>query len=437
MNRNIENTLLQWKDDPDRKVLLVRGARQVGKTYSIRQMGAGFKHFLEVNFEEEPAIKKFFADSLNPEGICQKLSGYFGVPIITSETLLFLDEIQACPEALKSLRFFHEKAPELHVVAAGSLLEFAMDDLESFGVGRITSLFMYPLIFTEFLSVIQGEGLTDILLGCQLDQELDEPFHRKLLDTLRTYWLVGGMPAAVEAFRKHRDLRRCQENLDTLITSIQDDFGKYKEKANIPSLRDVFYSIPQQTGNKFKYANISPDNKTYHYKIALDLLVRAGLAHRIHHTSARGIPLNAQLTRKRFKVLSWDVGVYQRMLGLDLSELLVTDDIDLVNKGDLAELFVGLELITSISPYIKPELHYWHREARASNAEVDYIIQKGTHIIPIEVKAGTRGQMQSMKLFQSERGLDRGVCFSSQNFSHRHGIHFVPIYAAGCLRNML
>ena len=153
----------------------------------------------------------------------------------------------------------------------------------------------------------------------------------------------------------------------------------------MPALRDVFHSIPQQTGKKFKYVNISPDNKTYLYKTALGLLIRAGL----------------------------------------------------VNKGDLAELHVGLELIASLSAYIRPELHYWHREARASNAEVDYVIQKETRIIPVEVKAGTRGQMQSMKLFQSERGLKQGVCLGAGNFGYHQGVHFVPIYAAGCLRDLL
>ena len=437
MKRNIENPLLQWKDDPDRKALLVRGARQVGKTYSIRALGAGFTHFLEVNFEEEPAVKTFFSDSLNPEGICQKLSGYFDVPINAGKTLLFLDEIQTCPNALKSLRFFHEKAADLHVVAAGSLLEFAVDDLASFGVGRITSLFMYPMTFLEFLKVIHGEGLTGVLSSCQLDEALDDPFHRKLMDALRTYWLIGGMPAVVDRFRVNGDLRRCQETLDALITSIQDDFGKYRDKANVPALRDVFYSISQQTGKKFKYVNVSPENKTYHFKIALALLIRAGLAHQVHHTSASGIPLSAGIKRTRFKVLPWDVGTYQRMLGLDLSEMLVANDIDLVNKGDLAELHVGLELIASLSAYLKPELHYWHREARASNAEVDYVVQKGTRIIPVEVKAGTRGQLQSMKLFQSERGLKEAVCFGARNFSLHQGVHFVPIYAAGCIRDLL
>ena len=173
MKRAITNNLLQWKQEPERKVLLVRGARQVGKTYSIRELGNSFRHFLEVNFEEEPAVRAFFEDSLNPEGICQKLGAYFNVPIKSGKTLLFLDEIQACPNALKSLRFFHEKTPDLHVVAAGSLLEFAMNEMASFGVGRITSLFMYPMTFCEFLSVIYGEGLTDILLSCQLDQSVD------------------------------------------------------------------------------------------------------------------------------------------------------------------------------------------------------------------------------------------------------------------------
>ena len=169
----------------------------------------------------------------------------------------------------------------------------------------------------------------------------------------------------------------------------------------------------------------------------MECLIKAGLAYRVHHSSARGIPLGAQITRKRFKILPWDVGVYQRMLGLDLSELLVADEIDLVNKGDLAELYVGMELIASISPLLKADLHYWHREARASNAEVDYVIQKGTRIIPVEVKSGTRGQMQSIRLFLSEQKLNEGVCIGVQNFGTHQGIHYVPPYAVGCLRELL
>lgn len=437
MKRNIENPLIEWKDDSNRKVLLVRGARQVGKTYSVRGLGSSFEHFLEVNFEEEPAVKRFFENSLDPETICQKLQAYYDIPITPGNTLVFLDEIQSCPNALRSLRFFHERMSDLHVAAAGSLLEFVMTDLPSFGVGRITSLFMYPFSFTEFVTAIEGKGLAGQLDTCRIDQELDEPFHKRLLEALRVYWLVGGMPAAVEAYRIKRDLRQCQFEIDTLITSIQDDFGKYKKNANVSALRDVFVSMSQQTGAKFKYSNVSSESKTYHYKNALALLSQAGLAHKVVHTGAHGIPLGAQVKPNRFKVLPWDVGIYQRVLGLDMSNILVASEIDMVNKGNLAELHVGLELIASISPFTRPALHYWHREARASNAEVDYVIQQGNRIIPVEVKAGTRGQMQSMQLFLSERNWDQGICLGPSNFKRRKNIHYVPIYAACRLRNLL
>lgn len=430
MKRQIDSNLLEWKQSSDRKTLLIRGARQVGKTYSVRQLAKGFKHTLEVNFEEEPALRSFFDGSLNPKNIIEKLSAYFDIPVVEGQTLLFFDEIQACPNALKSLRFFYEKMPTLHVIAAGSLLELVVGEIPSFGVGRISSLFMYPMTFDEFLIATEGEALVKILESNN-NEPIDDAFHNRLMEKFRVYSVIGGMPGVVENYRVHRDIRKCQNLIDGLVTTFQDDFAKYRQQSDIPVLQEVFSSIVQQTGRKFKYSNISTEHKTHRYKRALDLLIKAGLAYKAYHTSARGIPLGAQIDTKKFKVLLWDIGVYQRLLDLNLSEFLIADDVDLINKGSFAELFVGLEFIGNSSPYTREQLYYWHREARSSNAEVDYVIQKNDEIIPVEVKSGGSGQLQSIKIFIKERDLEKGICVSSKNFHQVGHIYYMPIYMAG------
>lgn len=430
MKRAIDRKLIKWINNSSRKVLLIRGARQVGKTYSVRELANHFSYYLEVNFEEEPEVVRFFEGSLNPQMISEKLSAYYNVSIIPGKTLVFLDEIQACPNALKSLRFFYEKMPDLHVAAAGSLLEFTISEIPSFGVGRISSLFMYPMSFYEFIEASESVYLVQMLSKSSLDSPLDNTFHEKLLEKLRTYMIVGGMPAAVDSYCRNHDLRKCQILLDEILTTIQDDFAKYKKRLPVLKLRETFNAIVMQAGRKFKYSDISPGGSLYGFKAALDLLVKAGLAFKVYHTSARGIPLGAQMNDKKFKLILFDIGLHQRALGLELSEFLIRDDIEIVNKGSLAELFVGLELIAATSPYTRPQLFYWHREARSSNAEVDYVVQRNSRVIPLEVKSGKRGGMQSMRLFLQERGLDTGIRLSQENYGSYDNIKVIPIYAA-------
>ena len=239
MKRDIDQKLLDWKLDSGRRVLLVRGARQVGKTYSVRELGRTFAHYLEVNFEEHPDVRLFFRDSPDPIRLREKLAAYYSTPIVPGETLLFLDEIQSCPEAFRSLRFFYEKMPDLHVVAAGSLLELAVAEIPSFGVGRLTSLHMYPLTFREYLAAMGEEALSHIVDGADPDHPLDEPFHRRLVEHVKGYQLVGGMPAVVNAYAQKRDLAACFR--------IQDDFAKYKKRAPVARLAEVFRSVVLQT----------------------------------------------------------------------------------------------------------------------------------------------------------------------------------------------
>jgi predicted AAA+ superfamily ATPase len=433
MNRKIDKELKRWKNDPQRNVLLVRGARQVGKTYSVRVLGESFAHLLEVNFEEHQEVRKFFAGPLSPDVIVEKLAAYFGVPVIPGKTLLFFDEVQACPDCLRSLRFFNEKMPQLHVAAAGSLLEFVLSEIPSFGVGRITSLFMYPLSFVEFLDALGMEPLAAVMARANTKNPVDTVLHRKLLDVMRTYCAIGGMPAVVGHYLADRDLRGCRRVLDDLVVSFRDDFAKYRRQAPVRQLQEVFMSVALQTGGKFTYTAVNRALSHYEIKTALDLLVKAGLVHQVLHTDARGIPLGAQVNPRRFKAILFDIGVYQRLVDLDLPAYLAQDDVDLVNKGPLAELFAGLEMIAAGPSGERPQLYYWHREARNSNAEVDYVFPQGAIPVPVEIKSGRRGAMQSMHLFMAERKLERGIRLSQENYGEYGTIETIPLYAAGTI----
>jgi len=437
MKRLIDEELNNWKSRKERKVLLLRGARQVGKTYSIRKLGKTFKNFLEVNFEENPQIYSFFKESLNPFEINEKLAFYFNTLIKPGETLLFLDEIQACPEALRSLRFYYEKIPGLHVAAAGSLLEFALSEIPSFGVGRIESLYMYPLTFEEFMNASGNSMMNQAIASASFTKPIEPVIHNKILDRLKIFLVIGGMPKVVNSYIKEIDLKACQVELDNIMNSLYDDFAKYRQRTSVLRLQEVFKSLVFQTGSKFKYSNVGGEAASSHpYKDALELLLKAGLAYKVYHTSGRGLPLGGQINEKKFKVLFFDTGIFQRVQGLDLSEHIISDFQTLVNRGNLCELFVGLELIAAQPFRIRPELYYWHREARSSNAEVDYVISNKGRIIPIEVKAGTRGQMQSLHFFLEERKLDNGLRISGENFTIYDKIKTIPLYAASRTRHL-
>lgn len=429
MKRDIDKYLQEWSDLKGRKVLLIRGARQVGKTFSVRRLATTFRYLLEVNFEEDKDVKTIFDGSLNPLGIVEKLSAYYTVPIVPGETLLFLDEIQACPNAISSLRFFYEKMPELHVIGAGSLLEFALSEIPSLGVGRLSNLFMYPLSFFEFLEAVDETGLITMIEHSGYYNPLDDVFHKKLINRLKTYLIIGGMPDVVKKYIDTHDLLQCQTVLDELIVTFIDDFAKYKKKVSVERLEEVFRNVALQSGQKFKYSKIDKHILASLYKDALNLLVKAGVVIKTHHTSANGIPLGAQINPKKFKVNLFDVGLHQRLMGLDLSDFLVSNDFNVVNRGCLAETFTALELLAYSNPRIKQSLYYWHREARSSNAEVDFIIQRNDKIIPLEVKAGTKGQMQSLHLFIEEKQQDYGIRISLENFCEYEKIKVCPMYA--------
>lgn len=433
MRRSIFNHLLAWKESSSRKVLLLRGARQVGKTFVVRELGKTFTHFIQINFEKEKDVARFFNRNLDPVRICMELSAYSQIPIRENETLLFFDEIQACPKAIQSLRFFYEDMPGLHVIAAGSLLEFALAELPSFGVGRIRSLFMYPMSFTEFLLAHQRDQFVELISQASPDEPMNPVFHEMLTDYYRKFQLTGGMPEVVRQVTENKSVLDGLNVLSDLALSIRDDFSKYHRRVPESRIREVFASIVEQAGAKFVYSNVVAKASHPQIKETLELLVMAGLAFPVYHTSANGFPLGAQMDLKKFKVLMYDTGIFQHILGLNIREYLVVEEMDMVNKGSLAEIYAGLELIKASSILEKPQLFYWHRQERSSNAEVDYVIRQGSEIVPVEIKSGYSGKMQSMRLFMKEKNLNRGIRCSLENFGRDGNIEIVPLYAISTL----
>ena len=434
LKRIIDKELENWKNESSRKPLLLRGARQVGKTEAVRELGKKFKYFHEINFETDKRVHLLFEGSLNPDEICENLSLLYNISIDEGETLLFFDEIQANLPAIQSLRFFYEKMPGLHVIAAGSLLEFALGEIPTFGVGRIRSLFMYPMSFNEFLLALGEEKLLRKKQEADPQNPLSPVLHEKLLGLLKKFIVLGGMPEVVRTYVAQKDFNRCRLVLNDLVNSFNDDFAKYKKRVPVSRLRDVFESVVKQAGGKFVFSKAGHGNHNL-LKEALDLLIMAGVVIPVIHTSANGLPLSAEANPKKQKMILFDTGIFQRILNLDLSEITLATDFNAINKGNIAEAFTGLEIIKYQSVYEKEKLFYWHREAQNSNAEVDFILAKSNAIYPIEVKAGTKGSMQSMFLFLKEKKCEKGIRISNENFSSFGKIDVYPIYAVENILN--
>lgn len=401
----------------------------MGKSSAVRQLATQFEYFVEVNFEETPNLKTLFTSDLNPRRIVENLSIYFGKSIVPGKTLLFFDEIQACPAAVSALRFFYEKMPELHVAAAGSLLEFALQSLPSYGVGRVRSLFVYPFSFDEFLTAMGEQHLLEAKQNASFQNALPEIIHQKLLDYLKKFFLTGGMPESVAKYAETRQLIDTQRILDDLYIALKADFAKYKNTVPPARLVEVLESVVRQTGGKFVFNKASANSNHGQIKEALELLTMSGLVIPVTHTAANGIPPGAEIDPKKKKFILLDTGIFQRILGLNLADFLFDPLSTLVNKGVIAEQFWGLEFLKYGSPYTQPDLFYWHRELPSANAEVDYIAQKGAELLPIEVKSSGKGSMQSLRQFLKEKNKPFGYRFSLENFSEYQDVKVMPLYA--------
>ena len=406
--------LKAWKSKPSRKPLVIRGARQVGKTYLVRVFAKEyFDQILEIDLERNPEIALLFADK-DPRKIVQLLGLQYNITIRPGITLLFLDEIQAVPELLASLRYFYEELPELHVIAAGSLLEFALEDPSfSIPVGRIEYLHLGPMQLEEFLLAASKDKLVTFLNEYSLGASMPEPLHNLFMNQLRTFLVTGGMPEAVAVYLNSHSWQDCESTKHSLIATFQDDFSKYGKRVKHQRLQLLFRKIPLLVGSKFKYVNVDRNERSGDLAKALNLLFRARVASPVYHSSCGGIPLGAGMNSKKFKALFLDVGLMSTATGLNLLDFEKAEDVMRVNAGAICEEFIGQHLLFSQQQYREPEVYYWLREKKNSSAEVDYVISEGALIIPIEVKAGKSGTLKSLHLFLREKHGSFGVRFNS------------------------
>jgi len=439
MNRNIFKSLADWKQSKTRQPLLIRGARQVGKTFAVELFGReNFRNLVTINFEERPEFKRCF-DSYNPEEIIRKISILTGAVITSGETLLFLDEIQECPRAITALRYFKEKLPLLHIIGAGSLLEFALRS-ENFRmpVGRVQTLFMLPLSFYEYLEAT-GQGALLTFLGevsanqaaskhSSANHSIDEVIAEKLEKELRSYMILGGMPGAVHAHINGAPIQEIKHLQNSLLLTFQKDFAKYAATVKHKYLQEVFLSAPRMVGKRYKYAQVNPYVQSRELKEALILLSHAQCLYKVCHTAANGLPLEAEMNERRFKIVFLDIGLMQNTLGLD-AKVMFERDLMPINAGAVVEQFVGQELLACQDPYLDKKLFFWNREQAGSTSEVDYIISIGSHPIPVEVKAGKRGTLKSMRVFLDKHpDCPLGIRYSTHELSYYEKILSIPLY---------
>lgn len=414
MKRDRSTFLIEWLNSKERKPLVIRGARQVGKTWIIRELAQSQqRQLIELNFEKRPDIQTLF-NSNNPTEIIANITAFTGKAINPSESILFLDEIQTVPQLLAKLLWFAEDMPELPVIAAGSLLDFALaGHVFSMPVGRISYLYLEPLSFEEFLDATENQRLRDYIRNYEWNTDIPDAIHIQLIRLIKEYLIVGGMPSAVLSWTTKKDPHTLNQIQHDLLTTYREDFSKYKGRLSIDRLEDIMNSIPRQLGKKFVYSHANSQESSAPLKQALELLVKARVCHCILSTSANGLPLGAEANNKFLKMILLDCGLCCISLGLSLHQLASISEIALINNGAMAEQLAGQILRTINAAYVDPALYYWHREKPNSSAEVDYIIQHENRVIPIEVKAGTAGSLKSLREFVKEKKISLAVRVNS------------------------
>lgn len=428
--RIIDYHLDAWKNSPHRKPLLLRGARQVGKTYAVRKLGEKFQQFVEINFEQLEEAIQIFEKDLVPERIIRSLSLLVKSSIIPGSTLLFFDEIQQAPRAIVALRYFYEQLPELHVIAAGSLLEFAIEKV-GVPVGRISMLYMYPLSFVEYLVATGNRLSAQEIVTHPAGHVLDEPIHTHILDLLGEYLSIGGMPESVLRWVETKDPMQSLEILQQIAETYRQDFEKYSKKTQVKYLEQLFRQMPHSVGKKFSYREIHGVYRKRELAPALDLLERASIIHVIRHTSGQGLPIGSGVDFETFKIIYLDVALCQTLLGADISIWFLRPLEGFENRGEIAESFIGQELACYASPFSKAELYFWKRKEKSSLAEIDYLTQNKESVIPIEVKSGSGKTLRSLRIFlETHLKSHLGIRFSSLNYSIVDNLDSRPLYAA-------
>ncbi len=450
MQRWQEAELDAWLGANRRKPLVIRGARQVGKSTLVRQFASRRNLVLfEVNLERQTHLRGPL-EKLNPEDVVREIEFLCRKGRMKDHNaLLFLDEIQGVPRALECLRYFFEDMPELPVIAAGSLLEFTLANHRfPMPVGRIEYMHIGPVTFEEYLREKGEPQLCELLRTYELEEAFPQSAHLRLLGILREYLLVGGMPEAAQLFLETGDFRRVFEIQEAIWQTYRDDFSKYASGGDLVRLQRVVDYMPRGVGSKVKYVNIDRESYAKDVRQAIDLLAKAGVVLRVAHSHGDGLPLLSQRNEKVFKLYGVDIGLLMRASGIEhLSEEQMMN-VRFTNEGKLAEQFIAQHLFFSENPRLKPELHYWLREGGTGNAEVDFQLAVAGRVIPVEVKSGKSGSLKSMLQYSLDKGCDLSGRFdlnppSVQSVCHKIGDREVafelvslPLYLCGQFRRL-
>lgn len=417
-------TLIAWKGARRRKPLLVRGARQVGKTWLIREFGTQhFERVAYVNFADNENLSHVFEGSLQPRRLLDAVSIEAGVPIDPSTTLVVFDEIQACPRAIESLKSFNEQLPELALIGAGSLLGLALRGGVSFPVGKVSWLTMYPMTFTEFLRATEGDSLASLLATG--DFSLIDSFRERYIDALRSYYFVGGMPEAVEEFSVSRDYQTVRTIQNDLLTDYEHDFSKYADPQETERIRLVWGSIPGQLARenkKFVYSAVKPSGRARDFEIAIQWLIDAGLVLRVGRVAKPGIPLEGYEDLGAFKLFMLDTGLLGARGNLSPKTLLEGNRLFEEFKGSLTEQYVCQHLVAQ-------GLRPWYWSASNSSGEIDFLFEHDGAPLPVEVKAEENLRAKSLRVFCEKYGLTHAVRTSMAPYRREAWLTNLPLYA--------
>lgn len=430
MKRKAREELINWKSDVNRKPMVLMGARQVGKTWLMEEFGRTcYEDYVYFNFDEEDELKSVFEKNKNPQRIIELLSMIRGKKIVPGKTLLIFDEIQECPEALNTLKYFKEKANEYHIVAAGSLLGTLLAKPKSYPVGMVNLLELYPLSFGEYLEAVDPV-LYDYYNSIQKNQIIEDIFHNRLLEAYDNYLIIGGMPECVDSWVKYRDPAKVNQIQKELITIYENDFSKHNGKINSARILMVFRSIVTQLAKpneKFMYGAVREGGRARDFEEAIEWLVSAGMLNRVYNVSKTEHPLAAFKKLDQFKLFLFDTGLLKQMAGIDNSAILLKTDYQF--KGPLTENFV----LQQLCGQFEVEPHYFSEKS----SEIDFVIQYGTEIIPIEVKGGEDKSAPSFKKYIADQHPEYAIRFSKRGYRKDGCITNIPLYLADRTKELL
>lgn len=429
MKRLAEKQILEWKNSPRRKPLIIRGARQVGKTWLVDNfLAEQFDSFVKIDLEKRRDLHSYFDGNLDPKIILTYLELEAG-RIIPGKTLLFFDEIQACPRAIMALRYFYEQMPELHIIAAGSLLEFAFGEI-SIPVGRVQYLYLHPMTFYEYLLAIGKDQMAEYAIKSPAD--VDEKIQKMILNELRNYFFIGGMPECVKTYRDYGSMVETFNVQSEIISSYIDDFSKYLPRIDTTCLDAVFLNAARSVGEQLKYTRLNDAHSSQMNHRAFDLLVKAKIIHKISACDPSGLPLGATANSKKFKAVMLDIGLLQRLCQIPVELELKEENLLAMYRGKLAEQFVAQEMLAKTSS----ELFYWAREERGSSAEIDYLAVRQGNIYPVEVKSGTGGSLRSLHMMlEKYQNCPQGLVLYSSTYKElpEQKLTFMPLYCAATI----